>query len=196
MKPTILNDRDLMAKIKTICGPWIDKAAAGTPYPAAFLAALTANESGGDIYATRLEPNVLGQLAFVFLGRKPEFGAITQNSLTDYVAEVSPSSNPRQQQRALLAELVELASSWGPTQIMGYQALARKYPVGDLPTLDRHYPHTIDMLDDFAKRFELATDAGMALFFHCWNAGSPTGRTFDPQYTSNGLSRMAIYQTL
>jgi len=51
------------------------------------------------------------------------------------------------------------------------------------------------MLNDFQRRFGLsASDA--AGFFRCWNTGSPTGKTFDPMYVPNGLSRMAIYEAL
>jgi len=28
--------------------------------------------------------------------------------------------------------------------------------------------------------------------FRCWNSGNPKGKTFDPQYVPNGLSRMKI----
>jgi hypothetical protein len=194
-----MNDHDLMAKIKTTCGPFIDEAVAGTPYPAAFLAALTANESGGDPAATRFESSVLGQLVQVLIMRKSNFGAIDETNIVKYLRKTLSPNGSAAAVPPLdlgLVALVNLATSYGPTQIMGYQALAGGFDLGELSNLGTHYKHAIDMLDDFARRFELAADAGMALFFHCWNAGSPAGRTFDPQYTSNGLSRMAIYQTL
>lgn len=190
MNPTVaMNDHDLMGRIKRMCGDSIDAAIAGTPYPAAFLAALTANESGGDMAAQRFEASVFGQLAQVLTKRKPNFGAITPQMLLDRI-------NAEGDHVGAFVSIMDLATSYGPTQIMGYQALAGGFDLAELDQIGAHYRHAVNMLDDFARRFELATDAGMALFFHCWNAGSPTGRTFDPKYTSNGLSRMAIYQTL
>lgn len=193
-------EQELMQKIKTTCGPWIMEAIALTPsgtaaYPAALLAALTANESGGDPKVTRFESSVFAQLAQVLVGHKANFGAIGAEDLEEAVwPEVGTGLKPA------MVSLLNFATSWGPTQIMGYQALAGHYDLAELPNLHTHYKHVIETLEDFRRRFKLPIIGVPALvwepFFHCWNAGSPDGKTFDPNYTSRGLDRMTLYTTL
>jgi hypothetical protein len=180
-------DQQLMQKVKEVYGSFIDAAVDGTPYPAAFLAALAANESSGDPAVARFEPAVFWQLSFTLINRKQNFGAIKPDDLAHYLAA------PEDPRTAVLA-LVNLATSWGPTQIMGYQALAGKYPLAELPNLQTHFPHAIAMLKDFNSRFSLGQDWNP--YFHCWNGGSPTAATFDPNYTAKGLDRMTIYEAL
>jgi hypothetical protein len=184
-------EQELMAKIKTTCGPWIDAAVEGTTYPPALLAALTANESGGDLKAQRFEAKVFGQLAQVLVGHKANFGAIGGEDLLDAIGIVTDA-------KTIVLQLMTFATSYGPTQIMGYQALAGKYDMADLSGLTTHYHRAVAMLDDFCKRFDLlsAPAPNWGAYFHCWNAGSPAAPTFDPNYTWRGLDRMNTYGTL
>jgi hypothetical protein len=191
-----MTDQELMYHVKFVCGPWIDEAAAGTDFPSSFLAALTANESGGDPTKTRLEPKVMADLSTVLIGTKPSYGAIAYSDLLDYVDQ---GPVDRRIQNAVTS-LMHLATSWGPTQIMGYQALAGGYEMADLPNLNKHYHHAIAMLNDFRRRFNLPTvqpaAGGISVwcdFFRCWNTGRPTGQTSDREYVNNGLNRMIIY---
>ena len=190
-------EQELMAKVKASCGPWIDAAVAGTVYPASLLAALTANESGGDPGKSRFEPRVCGQLASVIVGHQANFGSIGAQDLKAWCDPPAPSQR-RAFDQSLLA-LVNLATSWGPTQIMGYQALAGGYDLGELPNLNLHYPHAVAMLEDFRKRWKLsppANDPDVASYFHCWNGGSPEAQTTDSLYIPNGLSRKALYEAI
>jgi hypothetical protein len=185
-------DQELMAKIKATCGEFINEAVAGMPYPPALLAALTANESGGDPNVQRLEPKVLADLSLTLVGKKANYGSIGADDLREWM---HPAYNPQ----LWVSGLLSLATSYGPTQIMGYQAVATHYPISELPTLDKHYPHAVTMLEDFRKRFDLAVDGQEShwiFFFHCWNAGAPKAPTFDPQYSARGLDRMMIYLNL
>jgi hypothetical protein len=208
-------EQELMLRVRTICGAAIEEAVRHTPYPPALLAALTANESGGNLAATRFESGVLGQLAQVIVGHKANFGSIGAQDLLGWCdpplnsVPLPPAGIPPHPMRnfsgALLA-LVNLATSWGPTQIMGYQALAGHYPLGDLSSLDRHYGHAVKMLDGFAARFNLvprfeeAEDRTIPpdwlRFFYCWNTGQPDGKLTDPNYAVNGVARMATYVSL
>jgi hypothetical protein len=202
-------EQQLMQKIKSECGDFIAAVVQNTPYPPALLAALTANESGGNAAASRFEPAVFGDLAHVVTAAKAGYGSIGRADLLawcslgvapDQVPDGGPPLERRGFADALLA-LVNLATSWGPTQIMGYQALAGRYPLGDLPNLTRHFPHTVAMLSDFSSRFAIAVtgDAGAeqwAKLFRCWNTGRPDGQTKDPLYVSKGLDRMTVYSTL
>jgi len=193
----------LMQKVKSVCGDYIDEAVKSSEVPDTFLAALTANESGGDPAAMRFEPQIFQKLAFLAIGRIANFGSIGKQDLIGYCAPPPIEGHPPLtfDQSALC--LVNLASSWGPTQIMGWHALASDYPLSDLPSLQRHYPRAVQLLDAFRKQWgehipswDADPVAAASALFRCWNTGQPNGVTFDPNYTSRGLDRMTIYATL
>jgi hypothetical protein len=180
----------LMAKIRQNFSPFIKPAIEGTPYPESFLAALVANESGGNLAAGRFEPGVFWELSFTFTGKKTVFGSITTVQLKEYLGTSATD-------KAVNA-IINLATSAGPTQIMGYQSLARGYPLAELYNLATHFKHAVEILDDFNKQFRLDADTANGqvqpeTFFRCWNTGRPDGKTFDPNYVANGLLRMQIY---
>jgi hypothetical protein len=183
----VTSDVALMAKIRQNFSPFIKPAIEGTPYPESFLAALVANESGGDLAAGRFEPGVFWELSFTFTGRKTAFGSITTDKLKEYLGNGATDK--------AVAALINLATSAGPTQIMGYQSLARGYPLAELYNLATHFKRAIEILDDFRKQFDLVPVYGETydVFFRCWNTGRPDGKTFDPNYVPNGLLRMQIY---
>lgn len=191
-----------MAAIKSQYGAYIAAAVAGTPFSESFVAALVANEGALNPAATRLEPKVFTDLADVITGKKGNYGSIRVDDLMAMAYPMRQVSSDADPQPAwglatALTALRNLASSWGPTQIMGYQALAGKYSLGDLADPKKHFPHTVEMLVDFEKRFGLEkADSQYALLFNCWNTGSPTGQTFDPKYSNLGLARIHIYESL
>lgn len=191
-----MTDPELMAAIHSKYGSWINQAAEGTPFPPALLAALTANESGLDESAARFEPSAYESLSFVVIGKKAEYQGIGALDLTKYLENLTPP--------ATVLSMVNLATSWGPTQIMGWQALKRGYAIAELTNLETHYLRATDVLRDIGRQFntilpppggQVAAD-GWAAWFHCWNAGSPTGKTFDPNYPANGVRRLALYESL
>jgi hypothetical protein len=185
-------DEQLMADIRAKYGQFIDAAVKGTPFPASLLAALVANETGTNDAATRVEPAVLAQLAYLVTGRSARFGAILPGALVKWINP--PGAN--RPLEAIFLSLQNLATSWGPTQIMGYQAMAGEFALSELTNLRTHFFHAVAMLEDFKKRFNMLLPAnGVAGdYFRCWNAGSPTGKTFDPDYAPNGLTRMLLYE--
>lgn len=191
-----MTDPQLMAAIHSKYGSWINQASAGTRFPPALLAALTANESGLDEGAARFEPGVYESLSFVVIGKRPEYEGIGALDLTKYLENLTPA--------ATVLSMVNLATSWGPTQVMGWQALKRGYPIAELTNLETHYLRAVDILRDTAKEFPaIVAPAGVQVapggwqaWFHCWNAGNPTGKTFDPNYPANGVRRLALYEAL
>jgi len=207
-----MTDPELMQEIETKYGGFIADAVAGTPIPADLVAALVANESGLNDQAARFEPKVFGELAFVLIGRKPAFGSIGGQDLTEWIGNVSmdrDNGGRLSPQAAVVLALTNLATSWGPTQIMGYQALAAGYELSDLPNLKRHFHRAVELLETFRKHFDLPGEpvAGQTVklasstddyegYFHCWNAGSPAAPTFDPHYPANGLLRMHLYESI
>ena len=90
----------------------------------------------------------------------------------------------------------ELASSWGFTQIMGYHLIGRKGTVRDLLDAAFNFRLAIELLAEFAGRYELDLAREFEEMFRCWNTGSPYGVTFDPEYARKGLVRMEIYREI
>lgn len=189
-----MTDAELMAAIREKYGSLItDSTAAPAAFPisAAFVAALVANESGLNEQASRFEQNVLAQLSLVVIGRKDAFGSITIDDLDKYIPASFSFAH------AMLA-MVNLSSSWGPTQIMGYQALAGGYSIAELTDITKHFSRAVQIIEDFVARFHLAIAGGPVNYpglFRCWNTGNPNGATFDPHYVQNGVMRMSLYES-
>jgi hypothetical protein len=195
-----MTDQEMMLKISLMMGEEIREAIAGTPFSESFVAALVANESGGDVYATRFESSVFTSLAAVLIAHKPSFGSIgAQDLMKACWPESQVNSHTGHQpvwgfQQALLA-LVNLATSWGPTQIMGYHRIEFDFDLSELTSLKTHFKHTVELLKSFRERWNLDVTSWMP-FFLCWNTGSPhggSGGTFDPNYVKNGLARLELY---
>lgn len=165
------------------------QSASSTPAPQVapeFLAALTANESGGDPDARRFEPGVYKHLMDVFEGRAPAYGSIRKPTLDHKVAgDPAPADVIR-----------SLATSWGLTQIMGYHMLGRPEPVEKLREPAFHYQMAAKLLREFAAQHHLDLQRDFEALFRCWNTGRPDGRTFDPAYVENGLRRIEVYRQL
>lgn len=191
-----MTDQELMGAIQHKYGEWIDEACRGTAFPSALLAALVANETGLEEGATRFEPGVYQDLSLVAIGRRAAFGEIGGADLQKYLHGLTA-------QAAILA-VFNLATSWGPCQVMGWQALARGYPLAELSNLETHFIRVVEVLRDFGKQFpaivppagvEIATGAWQP-WFRCWNGGHPDAKTFDPNYAANGVRRLALYESL
>ena len=206
-------NRTLMQNIRAQWGDAIVLACASSSVPPSFLAALVANESGGNAGAKRFERGVLDSLWEVLLGRAPAYGSITRDQLLRFLVpppkpllgtNISISATTVGGVPPLpdsMLRLDSLATSHGLTQVMGYEAVAfhldgvtkLQDPAGELPI-------TLNMLADFARRFDLDLSASSSTaageLFDCWNSGRPHAPTADPQYIPNGLARMAIYQSL
>lgn len=195
----------LMAEIRDQWGDEISQACQASSVQPAFLAALIANESGGIVDAKRFEPGVLHALWEVLLGRKATYGSISRNDLFLYAlpGSVPAISGDRASITVLFSTALErvddLATSWGLTQVMGYHVLevtSGLQTTSDLLIPPKSLSYTLRLLAQFALRFDLDLSKDISELFDCWNTGEPHGQTADPQYTSRGLSRMAIYAAL
>jgi hypothetical protein len=78
----------LMQRVFDRCSAAISKACSFSSVPAAFLGALTANESGGDATAVRFEPAVYAHLAAVSRGERHAYGSITEPELDSEIADL------------------------------------------------------------------------------------------------------------
>jgi hypothetical protein len=193
-----MTDLELMQDIKTRFGATIAAACSVSSVPPAFIAALIANESGGNVNAKRFEHAVLAALWEVLLGRKAAYGSIARASMVGYVAGVSvPTINVPSNLPANAFQRVDaLATSWGLTQIMGYHALEFGVTIDALISPEDSLPVATKMLSGFARSFNLDVTKDFEELLRCWNGGHPTAQTFDPQYVPNGIARMALWNTL
>ncbi|MBZ5662744.1 MAG: N-acetylmuramidase family protein [Acidobacteriia bacterium] len=190
----------LMKSIHAKWDPAIVSACKTSTVPPAFLAALIANESGGNPDAKRHERNVLAALWELLQGRAASYGSIRRDDVLAYISapdpgltEISPAGLLARLTRSL-QQLDSLATSWGLTQIMGYEAIpfaSRTFWTDSEGSLRI----TLRMLAQFSERYQLDLAKDFAELLNCWNTGRPHGApTADPQYIPNGLARMNIYQ--
>jgi len=186
----------LMQRIFDTCGGNIRTACLGSSVSESFLAALVANESGGNLSAKRFESAVLVSLWQVLLGRTANFGSIGRADLVRYVAGNDGTTMPANLPVDAFQRVDALATSWGYTQILGYNAMAAGKPISYLQDAAGCLDFSIAMLKSFATRFDLDVSKDFEQLFDCWNSGRPGGKTYDPMYTSNGLARMQLYQRL
>lgn len=197
-----MTDLELMQKIKTELGDYIAGAVEGTPFPASLLAAITANESDGVANAQRFEPAVFADLGRVVAGQKTSYApagckrAITSDHLLAVCCPTTEQAPAKMASvytfpQGMLA-LVNLATSFGPTQIMGWHALEMGFALGELCSLPTHFDRAVQLIEWFKERYNLGTPEPQS-FFHCWNTGSPVAPTFDPEYVTKGMARMALY---
>lgn len=189
----------LMQKIRAQWGPAIRAAIAGTPIRESFLAALSANETSGDASKTRFEAAELGQFALVLAGRKASYQGLTNDVLVPRLQSAATVGSVVPSLAKAAAWLVDICTSFGPTQIMGWQTLKTSHPLADLQSIGPHFGFATKLLCDFNRQCDLqlpVREEGWRDLFICWNTGSPHGATTDPQYVPNGLTRMAIYEAL
>jgi hypothetical protein len=179
----------LMQSIRNKYHTEIEQACDGTGIPPEFIAALIANESGGDPTKKRSEKNVLAQLWEVLMGRSAAFGSIGRADIALWLPDSSPF-------RSNLQTIDDFATSWGLTQIMGYEIIPWGIVIAGLQTVPTSLRYTTKMLLDFAKRDSLSFSLNQSELFDCWNSGRPHAPTADPNYIPNGLARLALYRDL
>jgi hypothetical protein len=205
-------EEKLLRRVRARCHAAFAEACRYSSVPTAFLAALVANESGGNAKAMRFEPAVYRHLKSLAAGARPTYAGRRREELEREIAEMlHPKSATFHAHflsatwgEALAKELAacrdealrELATSWGYTQIMGYHLIGRPGTVLDLREPRFHFRLALELLADFAERFQLDLAREFAEMFRCWNTGQPYGQTTDPRYVEKGLRRMESYQLI
>lgn len=205
-------ERRLLAHVFHRCHAPIAEACRLSSVLPEFLAALTALESGGDPKAVRFEPAVYRHLRSLADGDSAAYRNIGSEVFAAEIEDVlhpkagvfhaqhfTPefSAAHRQQLATLDDEILrELASSWGFTQIMGYQMMGRRGTVRDLLDPAFHYHVALQLLAEFAHDYQLDLTCEFEELFRCWNTGRPYGSTSDPDYVEKGLRRMEHYRGL
>lgn len=148
-----------------------------------YLKALVTLECSGRIeFEPRFEKHVFEQLKRVRDGRKKNYGSITRKIIGD----------------ASDGALRNLATSWGPFQLMGYQCIALGVNVADIRGKDAIYWGVYWINKRYGKYLEkgLYRDA-----FHIHNTGQPypknnISQTYDPNYINNGLKFMDYFEQI
>ncbi len=176
------SEKALMAYIHGRWGTLIGSAISNskTRISESFLAALIANESGGDADAKRLEKPIFAELIKLSQGRIPNWGSITISDI----------------QSLSYDELMDIATSWGLTQVMGYHTLGTGRPARDLAEPEFNIIKSISILESFARRWKLDSATQPEKLFSVWNTGRPNGKTYDPNYIPRGILRMGIYEKI
>lgn len=163
-------------------GTQIDSAANVFKIDPAFLKALCMLEcSGRKVFDQRFEPHVFRKLKSVKFNMLDNYEHVTPNLLLDANDEA----------------LKNLASSWGPFQLMGYKCLLLDIKVRDIRGDDAVFYGVkwIDMTYGEYLREGKYKDA-----FHIHNTGMPypangKPKTYDPDYCDRGLKYMEVFKT-
>ena len=173
-------DRATMRGILDRWGETISEACKYSSLAPEFLASLIASESGGNPDKTQLDADAYGCLWAVRAGAEFRYLSITQEDL-------QPLGNK---------ELQELATSWGLTQIMGYQIL--REPESPRRLLDPAFNlrKAVELLAVFSEYCQLDPRVELEELFRCWNTGRPDGTTLDREYVEDGLRRLVICREL
>lgn len=146
--------------------------------PAYFKALCMLECSGRKAFDQRFESHVYERLQSVKLGRLDNYEHVTPQMLNDAGDEA----------------LRNLASSWGPFQLMGYKCLLLDIKVRDIRGDDGVY-HAIRWMDMTYGNY--LRDGKFKDAFHMHNTGKPypsspgaKPQTYDPDYCGKGLRYM------
>lgn len=178
------NPEDLKSgfnKVLENYGSQIDSAAIIYKLDPAYLKALCMLECGGrKVFKQRFEPHVYKKLKAVKFNIIDKYEHVTPDMLADANDEA----------------LKNLASSWGPFQLMGYKCLQLGIKVKDIRG-DNSVVYGVKWIDltygEYIRK-EQFSDA-----FHIHNTGMPLPsngqpKTYDPNYINHGLSYLKRYR--
>lgn len=163
-------------RVKRNYGREVDRLAKEFDLPAPYLKALIILESSGrEIVPPRFEQGVYNDLVALKAGKEHKLETFRS-------ADVQDASD---------AALRNLASSWGPFQLMGYKCKELGVEVRDIRGENTLYWSIYWINKNYGnylreKKYEAA--------FRIHNTGSPTGRTHDPNYVKNGLLHMQYFE--
>jgi hypothetical protein len=175
-----LDDRKLMAHISDHWGVTIEAVCHNSSVPPEFLAALIANESLGKADMKQFRRDVYERLLRVRSGGELYFDGITNEDLL-----------PMDE-----GQLVECATSWGLTQIIGYHAWLKGSPPRQLMVPEYNLVSALKRFAVFSEHSGIDLRAEFADMFRCWATGRADGSPNDTQYVGRGLRRLALYREL
>lgn len=159
----------------------VKAAAAHFDLPADYLLALITLEcSGRKPAGARFEPGVYNRLLAVRAGDRRKYEQVKTSHLED----------------ATDAAVTNLATSWGPFQLMGYKCIGMEVNVADIRGDSAIWHGARWIADEYGKHLRKAhfKDA-----FHIHNTGRKYPavggpKTHDPKYVDKGLERMGWFR--
>ena len=165
-------NQDNYAKIDANYGEEVVKYAKEYNLSPAYLKALIVLECSGNKPAgERFEPSVYQKLKEVQNGTRSRFEFVTRKQIRDCSD----------------AALRNLATSWGPFQIMGYKCIHLGIIINDLRG-DESIKWGVKWINNEYGKLVRNKDFEKAFRVH--NTGSVNGNTYDPNYVSNGLQHI------
>lgn len=173
------NAKGTAVKIQARLGGQIRQACFRTLVPESFLAGLVSVENAQlDPHAVRFEKHIFENLKKL---RNPlVFWRRSWNGITP--ADLKGASDEA---------LINLATSFGYTQIMGWWAIPLKCSVGEIRDPQKHLAIAVRLLQ-LTAAVDLKRHAyGNVL--RIWNTGRADGRTHDPRYVDNALAVKLAY---
>lgn len=175
------NEAEMLQGIEKHFGNEIENCAREFKLPSSYLKALIALEcSGNPNPPSRFEKHVFASLKKVRDGQLRNYGSIRRRTIKD----------------ASDGALKNLASSWGPFQLMGYQCIEMGINVKDIRGKERLY-YGVKWIN---KRYGKYLKKGQYRdAFHIHNTGRPvpsSGKThtYDPKYIPNGMSFIQFFE--
>lgn len=167
---------DDYSKTEDNYGQEVAKYAQEYDLPNEYLKALIILECSGDKPAgQRFERNVYSKLQEVRDGKRIRYEDITRS-------EISQCSD---------AALRNLATSWGPFQIMGYKCIDMGIIINDLRGAESIKWGVLWINNEYGN---LIRNNEFEKGFRMHNTGSENGSTFDPNYVSNGMEHIAYFE--
>ena len=157
-------------------GVTIDNLATEFNLPSEYLKALIILEcSGKRNVPSRFEKTVFNRLKMLRDGKRNRYERITQKDISD-------ASN---------SALKNLASSWGPFQLMGYKCLQLDIKVQDVRGEQSLYWGIKWINEEYG---DLIREEKYEEAFRIHNTGTPNGITHDPNYVKNGLKYIDYFK--
>ena len=168
-------NQDNYVKIEANYGEEVVKYAKEYNLSPAYLKALIVLECSGNKPAgERFEPSVYQKLKEVQNGTRSRFEFVTRKHIHDCSDDA----------------LRNLATSWGPFQIMGYKCIHLGIIINDLRG-DKSIKWGVKWINNEYGKLVRNKDFEKAFRVH--NTGSVHGNTYDPNYVSNGLNHIIHY---
>jgi hypothetical protein len=165
-------NQDNYAKTEANYGEEVEKYAKEYNLSPAYLKALIVLECSGNKPAgERFEPSVYQKLKEVKNGTRTRFEFVTRKQIRDCSD----------------GALRNLATSWGPFQIMGYKCIHLGIIINDLRG-DESIKWGVKWINNEYGKLVRNKDFDKAFRVH--NTGSVHGNTYDPNYVSNGLQHI------
>lgn len=148
--------------------------------PEYYLALIMLESSGRSEIPSRFEPHVYDELKAVQNSKRKRYEHVSYRNIKNISDE----------------GLRNLASSWGPFQIMGYKCLELKITVADIRGHESIRYGMMWINKNYGKRIKKKQYTNA---FHYHNTGrlfpkNGKSMTHDPNYITNGLKYMAYYR--